>query len=135
MERHNNERFYICLFTGSVPWSDVCHWILRHFNRQFICCISIIYILLCPLHYYLQRNFMANASVKVRKVFQDFSPVLTLSQIREHLPELKASEVSMALCYLMRMRYLSRNPLENNQPKQRKSVWQYTYHAERLPKE
>lgn len=78
---------------------------------------------------------MANASVKVRKVFQDFSPVLTLSQIREHLPELKASEVSMALCYLMRMRYLSRNPLENNQPKQRKSVWQYTYHSERLPKE
>ena len=50
---------------------------------------------------------MANARVKVRQVFQDISPVLTLSQIREHLPELKSSEVSMALCYLMRMRYLS----------------------------
>lgn len=78
---------------------------------------------------------MANASVKVRKVFQDFSPVLTLSQIREHLPELKSSEVSMALCYLMRMRYLTRSAVENNLPKQRKSVWQYTFHAERLPKE
>ena len=78
---------------------------------------------------------MANASVKVRKVFQDFSSELTLTQIREHLPELKASEVSMALCYLMRMRYLTRSAVENNSPKQRKSVWQYTYHAERLPKE
>jgi hypothetical protein len=78
---------------------------------------------------------MANASVKVRKVFQDFSSELTLTQIREYLPELKASEVSMALCYLMRMRYLTRNAIENNSPKQRKSVWQYTYHAERLPKE
>jgi hypothetical protein len=77
---------------------------------------------------------MANASVKVRQVFQDISPVLTLSQIREHLPELKSSEVSMALCYLMRMRYLSRNAVDNNLPKQRKSVWQYTYHNERLAK-
>lgn len=77
---------------------------------------------------------MANASVKVRQVFQNHSPVLTLSQIRDFVPELKSSEVSMALCYLMRMRYLSRSAVENNLPKQRKSVWQYTYHAERLAK-
>jgi len=41
----------------------------------------------------------------------------------------------MALCYLMKMRYLTRELTNNTTPKSRKQVWLYTYHPIRLPKE
>lgn len=78
---------------------------------------------------------MPNASSKVRTLFKNHNPVLTLSQILEQAPELKGSEVSMALCYLMRQRYVTRKQIPNNSPIGRKNVWEYTYHNKRLPKE
>lgn len=78
---------------------------------------------------------MPNASSKVRQVFKSHNPVLTLSQILEQTPDLKGSEVSMALNYLMRQRYLTRKQIPNTSNIGRKQVWEYTYHTKRLPKE
>lgn len=78
---------------------------------------------------------MAKAALTVKQVLQEHSGQITLAQIMSKAPQLKASEVSMALCYLMKMRYITRELTENKTPKSRKQVWLYTYHANRLPKE
>lgn len=78
---------------------------------------------------------MPNASSKVRQVFKSHNTVLTLAQILEQTPDLKGSEVSMALNYLMRQRYLTRKQIPNKSNIGRKQVWEYTYHIKRLPKE
>jgi hypothetical protein len=78
---------------------------------------------------------MPNASSKVRTIFKSYNPVLTLTQILEQAPDLKGSEVSMALNYLMRQRYLTRKLIPNAVNVGRKQVWEYTYHTKRLPKE
>ena len=78
---------------------------------------------------------MANASSRVRQLFVSKSQPLTLPLIKQELPDLKPSEVSMALCYLVRMRYLTRQQIANDKRIGRKTIWEYTYHADRLPKE
>lgn len=78
---------------------------------------------------------MANASAKVRKVFQDLCVPLTLNKIKAHAPDLRASEISMALRYLQRQRFLTRQQVDNENQMGRKKVWLYQYHPERLPKE
>ena len=78
---------------------------------------------------------MPNASSKVRNLFRNHNPVLTLSQIHEQATDLKGSEISMALCYLMRQRYVTRKLIPNTSTAGRKNVWEYTYHTKRLPKE
>lgn len=83
----------------------------------------------------VQGFFMPNASSKIRHLFKTHNPVLTLSQILEQAKDLKGSEVSMALCYLLRQRYLTRKQIPNTAGIGRKQVWEYTYHAKRLPKE
>ena len=77
---------------------------------------------------------MPKAAMKVRELFQDHQHPLTLTDIKTFSPELKASEISMALCYLMKQRYLSRQELDST-TRGRRKVWQYSYHSERLPKE
>lgn len=76
---------------------------------------------------------MSNAAVKVRKVLRDAPSPLTLKQIKLAVPELQSNEISMALCYLMRQRYLTRD-LVPNESIGRKSVWQYIFHEQRLDK-
>jgi len=78
---------------------------------------------------------MPNASSKIRHLFKTHNPVLTLPQIKEQAKDLKGSEVSMALCYLLRQRYLTRKQIPSTSIHGRKLVWEYTYHAKRLPKE
>jgi hypothetical protein len=78
---------------------------------------------------------MANASSKVRQVFCDLSMPLTLNKIKMNVPDLKASEISMALRYLQRQRFLTRELIENENTMGRKKVWLYQYHVNRLPKE
>lgn len=78
---------------------------------------------------------MSNAARRVRAVFQEKNAPLTLTEIKQSLPDLKASQISMALCYHMNKGYLSRNIIENPVPKSRKQVWQYQYHNERITKE
>ena len=74
---------------------------------------------------------MANAANKVRAEFVKHS-TLTLTQIKAYVPDLEKNEISMALCYLMRQKYLSRKPINNTLEKQRKEVWEYTYHANKI---
>lgn len=78
--------------------------------------------------------FMANAAKKVKSLLQSNPVGLTLSSIKEQLPDLKAPEISMALCYLMRMGWLSRDSIKNTHTKGRKNVYTYTYHVQRLSK-
>jgi predicted transcriptional regulator len=78
---------------------------------------------------------MANASSKVREVFLSLAAPLTLNKIKAHAPDLKASEISMALSYLQRQRFLTREQINNENTKGRKKVWLYQYHPERLPME
>jgi hypothetical protein len=40
----------------------------------------------------------------------------------------------MGLCYFMRQRYMTREPIKNEQSRGRKTVWLYTYHLTKLPK-
>lgn len=70
---------------------------------------------------------------KVREVFQAAQAPLTLTDIKVAMPELKSSQISMALCYFMRQRYMTRKEIENEQSKGRKKVWLYTFHETRLP--
>jgi predicted transcriptional regulator len=79
--------------------------------------------------------YMANASSKVHAVFQSLAVPLTLNKIKAHAPDLKSSEISMALHYLQRQRFLTREQVDNSHGKGRKKVWLYQYHPERLPKE
>lgn len=82
---------------------------------------------------YKNRGYMANAAKKVRDVFKDAQTALTLANIKEALPELKANEISMALCYFLKQRYLTRVQVENASVRGRKKVWIYTFHEVRLP--
>lgn len=79
--------------------------------------------------------FMANAAKKVKSLLQANPVGLTLAEIKNQIPDLKANEISMALCYLMRMRWLSREPKKNEKVMGRRNIYTYTFHAERLPKD
>lgn len=72
---------------------------------------------------------------RIRKLFIDNKKPFTLAQINEIYPDLKPTQISMALCYLMRNRYLSREQVPNEKKMGRKSIYVYTYHESKLPKE
>ena len=74
---------------------------------------------------------MANAANKVRAEFVKHG-TLTLTQIKGFVPDLEKNEISMALCYLLRQKYLTRQPISNTLQKQRKLVWEYTYHSNKI---
>lgn len=74
---------------------------------------------------------MANAASKVRDLFANKTDALTLSQIAQET-DLKAPEISMALCYLRRNRYLTRELIANDSGKGRKQIWSYIYHPDRV---
>ena len=71
------------------------------------------------------------AASKVRAVFIEEQAPLTLYDIAVKT-DLKAPQISMALCYLRRQRYLSRTLVCNPHAKGRKEVWQYEYHSSRI---
>lgn len=75
------------------------------------------------------------SATKIRSLFISSQAPLTISDIRVAHPELKANEISMALCYLLKQRYLTRETTENKLKDGRKKVFVYTYHIERLPAE
>lgn len=67
-----------------------------------------------------------NAVSKVRAAFDELGRPLTLAQIKEHTGLLK-NEVSMALCYLMRVDQATRVLIPNEGIRVRKNVYQYTH--------
>ena len=68
---------------------------------------------------------MANAARKVREHLRT-NPIQTLLQIKSALIDLKSNEISMALCYLRKKNYLTREPIKNLE-NGRKLVWQYQF--------
>ena len=68
---------------------------------------------------------MPNAAKKVREHLRT-NPIQTLPQIKTVLNDLKANEISMALCYLRTKGYLTRELIVNENTG-RKQVWQYQY--------
>lgn len=76
---------------------------------------------------------MSNAVRKVRDVFRAAQCPLTLVEINEAMPELKPNQISMALCYFLKQRYVTREPVKNENTRGRKMVWLYTYHQLKLP--
>jgi hypothetical protein len=79
-------------------------------------------------------HLMANAATKVRDIFQLTQRPMTLTEIRQAQPDLKASQISMALCYFMKQRYMTREQVQNDQSRGRKQVWKYTYSDTKLPR-
>jgi hypothetical protein len=77
---------------------------------------------------------MANAATKVRDLFQLTQRPMTLTEIRQAQPDLKASQISMALCYFIKQRYMTREQIKNEQSRGRKEVWQYTFSPNKLPR-
>ena len=75
---------------------------------------------------------MANATVKVKDVFAAAQCPLTLANIKDALPDLKSSEISMALMYFVKQGHLSREQIDNESGKGRKKVWCYQFHTTRL---
>ena len=69
----------------------------------------------------------SDAVTKIRKAFREAQRPLTLRDIRSYVPELKAPQISSVLCYLLRQKYVLRELVENDAPKERKKVWSYTY--------
>lgn len=70
----------------------------------------------------------SGAVPKIKQMFKDATKPLTISDIREALPELKSPQISSLLCYFMRQGHLSRESVPNPKEKKRKMVWQYKYH-------
>jgi hypothetical protein len=58
---------------------------------------------------------------------------MTLTDLRNARPDLKPSQISMALCYFMRQRYMTREQIANEQSVGRKKVWLYTFYQIKLP--
>ena len=73
---------------------------------------------------------MANAVSKVRAVMNIHVGEITLAEIYSKC-DLENSEISMALCYLLKQRYVTRVPIKSNQTLGRKEVWLYTYYNKR----
>jgi len=73
---------------------------------------------------------MANAAKKVRAEFVKHG-TLTLTQLKAFVPDLEKNEISMALCHLLKLKYLTRKAVPNTLEKQRKEVWEYTYHPQK----
>lgn len=76
----------------------------------------------------------SEAVTKIRQVFRQAQRPLTLREIREQLPDLKAPQISSTLCYFMRQKYVIREAVDNTSPKERKKVWLYTYSDNRYLK-
>ena len=74
---------------------------------------------------------MANAAVKIRALLREHEGEITLAQIAEKT-DLKGSEISMVMCYLLKQRYVTRVQIKADKIKGRKQVWLYTYHRIRM---
>jgi hypothetical protein len=78
---------------------------------------------------------VSQAVTKIKLAFMHSEKQLTITDLRAIHPELKASQISMSLCYLMRSRWVTRDQVESGLKRGHKMMYRYTYHKERLPKE
>jgi hypothetical protein len=73
----------------------------------------------------------SQAVTKIRTLFREAAKPLSITDIRQAIPELQPSQISMTLCYFMRQKYVIREQVDNPRPKERKKIWQYTYSDKR----
>jgi hypothetical protein len=78
---------------------------------------------------------MANATATLRALFDSNNVPLTMPDILNLAPQLRKNEVSMALCHLLKLGYLSREKVDRKSLRGRKEIWQYTFHAQRINRE
>lgn len=74
---------------------------------------------------------MPNAVSKIKQVFIEKNQPLTLAEIKEKTPDLKPSEISMALCYFHKNGYVTRQRIANKKQLARKTIYEYTYKQDR----
>jgi hypothetical protein len=74
---------------------------------------------------------MPNASSTLMTIFRESSEPLTMHELLPMAESLKKNEISMALCYLLKQGYLSREKVERRGTRGRKEIWLYTFHADR----
>jgi hypothetical protein len=82
--------------------------------------------------FFMSENVGSQAVTKIRALFRNANKPLCITDIREAIPELKPSQISMTLCYFMRQRYVIRESIDNPRPKERKKIWLYTYSDQRF---
>ena len=70
------------------------------------------------------------AVLQIKDLFMTGCRPLSLADIRHAMPALEASQISMALCYLMRKQQVRRESIDNPRAKARKKIWLYTYQGE-----
>lgn len=71
-----------------------------------------------------------NAASKVRNKFVEHNAPLTMNEIYKGT-DLEYPAISMAISYLMRQKYVTREQIANPLPMGRRTIWQYTYHSDR----
>lgn len=72
------------------------------------------------------------AVTKVRECFRSQQRPMTLTEIKELIPDLRSNDISMALNYFFRQKNVSREKIPNKIPLKRKTVYQYTYSDEKI---
>ena len=77
---------------------------------------------------------VSQAVTKVRNALMSSEVPLTITDLRGQFVDLKASQLSMSLCYLIRAGWVTRSKVPSNLKRGHKEIWSYTYLTERLPK-
>jgi len=67
-----------------------------------------------------------NAVKKVREFLVNQQTPFTYADILKNC-DLNATEISMALCHLVKMKFAVREKIPNPHPRGRRNIWQYTY--------
>ena len=78
---------------------------------------------------------ISQAVTKIKAAFMQHEGPLTITDIRLLHSDLKSSQISASLCYLMRARWVTRDQVESGLKRGHKMMYRYTYHQERLPKD
>jgi hypothetical protein len=74
---------------------------------------------------------MPNATSTLTVIFQNATEELTMPELLKLAPTLQKNEISMALCHLLKQKYLSRAKVDRHGNRGRKEIWSYKYHADR----
>lgn len=74
---------------------------------------------------------MPNSVQKIRNLFEAVNQPLTLNDIKRQIPDLASSEISMAMCYLRRQRYVYKTLIDNKN-QGRKRIFLFHYSKDKL---
>lgn len=76
----------------------------------------------------MQNTTQASHSVgKVRAAFREAQKPMSINDLVMMKPDLQPNQVSSALLYLLKYKYVIREQIDNPAGKGRKKIWVYTY--------